>query len=226
MRAVVIANGVCSADAGAVIQPDDIVIAVDGGYHHCVRWNILPHAVVGDTDSLSSEDLKAISLADIPMYRYPPRKDQTDLELALDHAVNLGADTILLLAALGARWDMTIANVMLLMSPRISGITVHIIDGSQEICLIRGGEHREFSGNTGDILSLIPLCSEAVGVCTGGLEYPLFHETLYAGSTRSISNVFCEKTVTVSLEKGFLICVIDHSQCSQCNQCDRAVMDR
>ncbi len=210
MRAIIIASGVCSADFAVTLYPKDVVIAVDGGYRHCVHWHIRPHVVIGDMDSLSNEDMEAISLAGIPMHRHPPRKDQTDLELALEYAVGLGADTILLLAVLGARWDMTLGNVMVLRSPKLSGIAVRIIDGLQEIFLIRERAPEAFFGKKGDILSLIPLTSEVTGVSTAGLEYPLRHETLYAGSTRGVSNVFLEETAMVSFEKGLMLCVIHH----------------
>ena len=209
MRAIIVANG-SFAFPCLPIQKEDIVIAVDGGYRHCLRLNIRPHMVVGDMDSLSSEELDDICGAGIPICRYPSRKDQTDLELAMHHARNLGADDIILLGAMGGRWDMTLANVMILASPLTAGSTVRILDGSQEICLLQGISHQQFTGNIGDTFSLIPLSAVVAGVCTNGLEYPLENETLTLGSTRSISNVICEKNAAVSIEKGLLLCAIIH----------------
>ena len=79
------------------------------------------------------------------------------MELALQPARSLGANDIVLLGALGARWDMTLANVMLLAAPELAGCRVRILDGMQEISLVRGGETHRFEGNAGDLLSLIPL---------------------------------------------------------------------
>lgn len=209
MRAVIIANGILN-DSLSKLQDEDIVIAVDGGYRHCVSLNIRPSIVIGDMDSLTPEDLDEIIMAGITVSRHPVRKDQTDMELAMDHAIGLGADSILVYAALGARWDMTLSNVMMLASSRLTGCHVRILDDNQEICLVRDKEEKLFTGNIGDTLSLIPLGKDATGVCTRGLEYHLDGKTLLLSSTRGISNVFCEKTASVSVEEGLLLCVIHH----------------
>ena len=209
MRAVIIANGIIG-DFLPVIFPEDIVIAVDGGFRHCLKLKLRPHSLIGDMDSLSSEEIDAVTRNGIPISRYPARKDHTDMELALHSARSLGADDIVLMGALGARWDMTIANIMLLAAPELAGCRVRILDGMQEISLVRGGETRQFEGNVGDLLSLIPLGTDAQNVCVTGLEYPLSGEPLHFSGTRGISNVFCDRTATVSLEDGLLLCVIQH----------------
>jgi thiamine pyrophosphokinase len=209
MRAVIIANGIIGGLC-PLIFPEDIVIAVDGGLRHCLELKLRPHSLIGDMDSLSPEEIDAVIRSGIPISRYPARKDHTDMELALHHAMSMGADDIVLLGALGARWDMTIANVMLLAAPELSGCRVRILDGMQEISLVRAGETRRFEGNAGDLLSLIPLRTDAQNVRVTGLEYPLSGETLYFGATRGISNVFHDQTATVFLENGLLLCVVQH----------------
>lgn len=209
MRAVIIANGVISGKH-PVLRPDDHIIAVDGGYRHCLAFTLCPHLLIGDMDSLTPEEIDTASRSGIPVARYPTRKDFTDLELALQTAVQTGADDIVLIGALGARWDMTLANIMILASPVIDGCRTRIWDGDQEISLLQGGKMHRFDGTIGDILSLIPLGKDVHHICTTGLEYPLSDETLHFSATRGISNVFCEKTATVVLGDGLLICVIQH----------------
>jgi len=209
MRAVIIANGVVG-DFHSTVLPDDIVIAVDGGLRHCLELNLRPHTLIGDMDSLSPEEIDAATRSGIPISRYPAHKDHTDLELALQAAIRLGAGDIVLLGALGGRWDMTIANVMLLAAPELAGRRIRILDGMQEITLVRAGETHRFEGNAGDLLSLIPLRADAKNVRVSGLEYPLNKETLHFSATRGISNVFCDRTATVFLEEGLLLCIIRH----------------
>ncbi len=209
MRAVIIANGIFR-NFLPVIAPEDIVIAVDGGLRHCLELKLRPHTLIGDMDSLTPEEIDAVARSGIPISRYPARKDYTDMELALQAARSLGADNIVLLGALGARWDMTLANIMLLAAPELAGCQVRILDGMQEISLVQGGERQRFDGQAGDLLSLIPLRAEAKNVCVTGLEYPLNGETLYFSASRGISNVFCDQTATVFLEEGLLLCVIQH----------------
>ena len=209
MRAVIIANGLIGAFPPAIF-PDDTIIAVDGGLRHCLSLKIIPHTLIGDMDSLFPEEIDTVIRSGISISRYPARKDHTDLELALHAAVNMGADDIVLLGALGGRWDMTIANVMLLASPELAGRRVSILDGEQELSLVHAGEMRRFEGKSGDILSLIPLGMNAGNIHTTGLEYPLNGEKLHFSTTRGISNVFCGQTATVFLAEGLLLCVIQH----------------
>lgn len=213
MRAVIFANGVLNLpDARPVIRPGDILIAADGGVRYCQELGVIPVAVIGDLDSLLPDEISALQDADVEITRYPARKDQTDLELALRHAINLGVDEILVLGALGARWDMTIANILLLGAPELAGITIRLIDGQQEIVLLRGEGKITFHGRRGDTLSLMPLGQDARGVTLAGLEYPLEDGRLRFGSTRGISNVLIAETATVYLKQGLLLCTIIHQE--------------
>ena len=211
MRAIVFANGELKhpESVAALIQDGDYIIAADGGSHHCAQLGIRPHLVVGDFDSLDEPELKALEASGARLVRYDPHKDFTDLELALEHARKNGASQALVFAALGRRWDQTLANLLLPAAQTLSDLEVRLIDGAQEISLLRGGENCRLEGRVGDTLSLIPLTLEARGVLTQGLEYPLNRETLYLGATRGISNVFNEPQASVSLEEGLLlICVL------------------
>jgi len=211
LRAVIFANGVLNLpDARTVIRPDDIIIAADGGVHHCQDLGVTPAVVIGDLDSLLPDEISALQTADVEIIRYPAQKDQTDFELALRHAISLGADEILGLGALGARWDMTIANILLLGAPELAGLTVRLIDRQQEIVLLRGEGKITFHGRRGDTLSLIPLGQDARGVTLAGLEYSLEDGILRFGSTRGISNVLVEETATVYLKQGLLLCTLMH----------------
>ncbi len=188
-------------------MPDDLLIAADGGMHHCQAMGITPSVVIGDFDSLDPDELNKLQSSGVEIIQYPAHKDQTDLELALDLALDMGVDEILVFGALGARWDMSIANILLLTLPEFSGLKLKFIEENQFITLLRGGEEFTLNGEKGDILSLTALDQEVKGVTLSGLEYPLKDGMLRLGSTRGISNVLVENTATVSLKKGLLLCV-------------------
>ena len=209
MRAVIFANGVLNnlQNVHDIILPDDLIIAADGGMTHCRALGIKPSIVIGDLDSLDPDYLKSLQTSGTEIISYPINKDQTDLELALHKAFDLGSDEILVLGALGARWDMTIANLFLSASPEFSKVTIRLIDGHQEIILLRGKGELTFKGKKGDILSIVPLGQDAYGVTLRGLEYPLKDDVLKFGATRGISNVLIDDTATVYLKKGLLLCI-------------------
>jgi len=209
LRAVIFANGVLNnlQDIHNIILPDDLIIAADGGMTHCRALGIKPSIVIGDLDSLDPDYLKSFQTSGTEIISYPINKDQTDLELAFFKALDLGSDEILVLGALGARWDMTIANLFLSASPEFSKVTIRLIDGHQEIILLRGKGELTFKGKKGDILSIVPLGQDAYGVTLRGLEYPLKDDVLKFGATRGISNVLIDDTATVYLKKGLLLCI-------------------
>ncbi|MDO9566323.1 MAG: thiamine diphosphokinase [Candidatus Desulfaltia sp.] len=206
MQAVIFANGIV-VDAGSVFSENDLIIAADGGLHHCRSLGIIPDVVIGDMDSLTGDDIKGLQIAGVEIIRYPAKKDQTDLELALKLAIDRGADEIVVFGAMGGRWDMSIANILLPAEQNLSNATIRIIDGRHEIMLLRAGKEIIFHGKKGDILSLIPLGRDTLGITTIGLEYPLKDDMLKLGSSRGISNVFIENSATVFLKQGLLLCV-------------------
>ena len=209
MRAVIFANGVLSVPVAAPL-PGDLVFAADGGARHCLALGIIPAVVVGDFDSLEPAELAVLERNGAEVVRHPARKDFTDLELAIQLAVERGMQEIQVLGALGARWDQTLANLLLPAAVALQGVRISLVDGPQEILLIRAGETLEIRGRPGDIVSLIPLNEDAAGISTAGLEYPLAGEPLYFGRTRGISNVLSAESGRVSLESGLLLCVVIH----------------
>lgn len=212
MRSIIIANGQLNKPGHfqAKIQAGDLLIAADGGARHFRDLGLFPHLAVGDFDSLEMEEVLELENAGVQLIRYPERKDYTDLELALQLAVERGASEVLVYAALGYRWDQTLANLLMPAAKHFNPVRVRLIDGEQEITLIRGGETLALNGDPGDTVSLIPVIGDASGITTHGLEYPLHQETLYFGSTRGISNVLLAPSAKVTLENGLLICVMIH----------------
>lgn len=212
MRAIIFANGHLNDPQASrsVIQPGDLLIAADGGSRHCLSLGLLPDVLIGDFDSLDEADLARMQASGVETIRHPAHKDFTDLELALQYARERGAQEILVFAALGARWDQTLANLLLPAASGLREANIVLVDGPQEIRLLRGGETLKVQGLPGDTLSLIPLGGDALGITTGQLEYPLEHETLFFGATRGVSNVFTGETASIQLEDGLLLCVVIH----------------
>lgn len=207
MRAVVVANGKLTDFEAArrVIQPGDLLIAADGGANHCQAMGLTPAVVIGDFDSVDPKTLKALKNAGTKVISHPARKDETDLELALLHARAVGAAEVLVLAGLGARWDQTLANLLLPLHPKLLGMSISFQDGLQRIYLVE--DQIQLQGVPGDLVSLIPISGDAQGVTTSGLEYPLQDESLYLGATRGVSNRLLAEEATVQVKRGRLICI-------------------
>jgi thiamine pyrophosphokinase len=211
LRAVVLANGMLEDVPGlrrrlAGWSPT-LVIGADAGARHAAALGLRLTALLGDLDSIDPPMLAEARRNGVDVRSFPADKDETDLELALLFAVEAGADEICILGALGARIDMTLANIMLLAHPRLTGRRVEMWDAGQTVWLIRPpGE--AVPGRIGDRLSLLPMGDFADGVTTHGLEYPLQGERLPLGPARGVSNVVAAENPRVELKCGLLLAIL------------------
>jgi len=208
LRAVILANGVLSHPVN--IEKEDYIIAADGGIANCLVLGLVPKVVIGDFDSIQAENLKELEKLGSKTIKFPERKDETDLELAINHAIETGHEDIVIFAALGERWDQTIANILLPVCH--PGINIMIQDGQYEIHYINAGKVLFINGQPGDIVSLIPLSSVVCGIYTEGLEYPLSDGTLHFGKTRGVSNRINGNTGRVEIKQGILLCTVIHQE--------------
>src|SRR2546425_11671893 len=142
MRAVVVAHGDVLPSDRAAIEDEDFVVAADGGAFALERWKILPHLVVGDMDSLGDAGVKRLARQGIGVAKFAAAKDESDLELAVTHAIAAGAKEIVLLGALGGgRLDHETANLLLLADPGYDGVRIEARRGALRV-RARSGERR------------------------------------------------------------------------------------
>jgi len=213
-RAVIFANGELSHPEAVLrlVKPGDLLIAADGGARLCHQLGLIPAILIGDFDSLDEDEVTSFAESGAQVIRHPERKDFTDLELALRYAQSLSVREVVVFAALGARWDQTLANLLLPAAAGLVGMRIRLVDGPQEVMLLRRGEALSIQGQTGDTVSLIPIGGDASEVTTHGLEYPLLSETLYFGATRGLSNVLLDNRATIHLKEGLLLIVLIHAE--------------
>ena len=164
--------------AGGTLQPGkafyeaiasaDMIIAADSGAATALRYGFNPAIVVGDFDSLDELLLQELGERGSQVRRVAVEKDETDTELAVQAAIEQGATSITLLGVIGGvRFDHTIANILLLAG--FEAVEMRIVDGPSTGWIVRGPGSSAIDGQVGDLLSLLPLTSDATGVRTGGL---------------------------------------------------------
>lgn len=207
MRAVLFSNGEVPQPLSVRehLRQDDVFVAVDGGMRHLHVLDLSPQLIIGDMDSIPSNILSEFEKADTEVLRFPPAKDETDLELALDILAERGFDEILIVGALGGRIDQTVANIWLLANHSCPGFSIRFDDGCERIDLIL--DQLTINGAAGDQVSLIPFGSEVTGITTKGLAYPLDDETLFPEKTRGLSNVLNGKQAQIQIRSGKLLCI-------------------
>ncbi len=189
----------------------DLIIAADGGSNHALALDVKPDVVIGDLDSIDAATRQRLQQVGAHFITYPTHKDFTDLELALQYAVECGASEITICGALGGRWDQSLANLMLLTLPLLDRVVARIVEGEVTICIVRDRadhpDRAEIVGRAGDTLSLIALKGDAHGVTITGGEYPLTDAVLPFGASLGISNVLTESVATVSVTDGLVLVV-------------------
>lgn len=201
---VIFANGDLSSQ-NIDILPQTTIIAADGGIRHCLNLGITPHVVIGDFDSVVEGSLSILEIKGTQLIQYPANKNETDLELAINYAVEKGATDISLYGLLGGRWDMSFGNILLLASPAYDSINFRVIDGNVNIFIVRGGRSLTLNGNIGDKVSVLPLSPLPTGITYSGLAWALNNVSLPFGSPRGISNYLIDEKATIKLDSGIIL---------------------
>jgi thiamine pyrophosphokinase len=188
-----------------LLRADDFIICADGGTRHAFALGLMPNLVIGDMDSISKVHWQKLEEAGVPIELFPPDKNETDLELAINRAIEFEPGEIVIVAALGGRLDQTIGNLALLTNVQLAAFDVRLDDGAEEIFFCRN--QVQVQGGSGDIVSLIPWGNPARGVQTQGLKWVLNSETLYPEKTRGISNEMLSETAHIKISSGTLLII-------------------
>jgi len=214
-RIIIFANGELPDPnkARLLLHADDYLICADGGTRHAVTLAVQPDLIIGDMDSLEKGQLEELQKSGVSIELYPRDKNETDLELAINRAIELKPTQIIIIAALGGRLDQTLANITLLSDPRLSTLRtgsgqafdIRLDDGMEEIFVCR--DQVQVHGRSGDLVSLIPWQGGVSKIQTKNLKWPLDHETLYPDKTRGISNEMIDETASISIGSGLLLIV-------------------
>jgi thiamine pyrophosphokinase len=184
----------------------DRVIAADGGCAAALDAGVRLDAVIGDLDSLPNPIRSQVETAGIELVPYPQEKDWTDLELAVERAIDEGATSITLAGVLrGTRTDHGLSAVFLLERILDAGARARIVRARESIELI--DDRWDGPAPAGTLVSLLPLSPQVDGVTTQGLAYPLAEETLARVATRGLSNRVIAQPVSVVLRQGRLLVV-------------------
>jgi thiamine pyrophosphokinase len=210
MRAIIFANGQMQYLPKGIhpLKTDDLIIAADGGLRFCIQENIVPHLIIGDLDSVDKTQLMEMKKLGVEILQYPMEKDATDLELSLQIALDKGAQEVIILSALGARWDMTFSNVLLLASDVLINVNSRLLDQNQEIFCMKGPEQVDLIHRKGNNLSLLPISDCARGVTLQGMKYPLNNESLCMGTSRGLSNIVINHKASIQIQSGvMLVCI-------------------
>jgi thiamine pyrophosphokinase len=183
-----------------------IRVAVDGGYRYFARSKTFPHLLIGDLDSLGGIPAGLSSRTEVVVH--PTRKDRTDTELALDHALKAGATEIDIIQPTIGDPDHFLANLYLLSrkidSGRSKSVRLRLVGPRFEAFYLENGSHR-FERAKDSTVSVIPV-SASIKLSWTGTAYDVRRVLVKRGQTRSTRNRILSGRATVRVDgEAFLI---------------------
>lgn len=191
-------------DAVAQVPHDAIVLAADGALDHALVAGLTPAGLVGDLDSISPDGL-AWAQHHATIAQHDPDKDHTDTELALQVAVNLTPQRLVLLSGGGDRLDHSLAAIGALGHPSLT--CVPEIDGwwgHQRFHVLHGPGKLTLEIEVGAVVSLLATHGAATGVTITGVRWPLDATDLPALVGHGVSNEVVDEHVEIRLHAGVL----------------------
>lgn len=185
----------------------DKIIAVDRGLSFLNRNNLEPDLIVGDFDSLGDERVLKQYESRVPIRRFIPEKDATDMEIGIRAAVDMGADSIAILGGTGTRLDHVLGNIQSLTIPLEKGIEAYLVDKNNRIRLLDGERVIHKNQLFGTYVSFLPLTTTVEGLCLEGFKYPLDRYTLTSNNSIGVSNEVDAPEARIGMDQGILIMV-------------------
>ena len=188
-------GSVSRRDLALALELAPILVAADGGANIAFDWDILPHAVIGDLDSI--DGLSATAL-DVPLV-FVDDQNSTDLEKCL---AKLPAQIILGIGFFGGRLDHQIAalNAICLVKDRIV-----LLVGSDDVAFRLPNEFT-LKLRQHDRVSLFPM-SEVEARSTG-LKWSLDGLPFRPNGQIGCSNVALGGDMTVQFLSGDMLMIL------------------
>ena len=207
MKRCVLISGASISDyefAKKYLRAEDICIFCDCGLEHAGKLGIKPDLIVGDMDSFTGE------LPTAEIIKLPAAKDDTDTFFAAKEALRRGFKEVLMLGAIGERFDHTMGNISVLMMLSKNGADAKIIYDRSEISFISSDGASDTALISGECryFSVIAAGGPARGVVIENAAYPLENGVIKPEYQYGISNeVLPGKTAKVRVSEGTLMIV-------------------
>lgn len=203
----VIISGSPDADISFIksqIKPNDYVICADRGYSYAQRCYANPDLFIGDFDSFNGKVENNVEIISLKVH-----KDYTDTMYCAKVALERGYKDIVILGALGGRFDHSFANLSTLKYLSENGATPKILTENESIEYKPKGEY-EYHFLNGYTFSVFPFgCNEIEVTYRGQVEYPANFLKVSSSDTTTISNIFRSDDVKIAIEKGSALIIVD-----------------
>ncbi|MCI5075144.1 thiamine diphosphokinase [Oricola sp.] len=189
------------------------ILAADGGIRNAERLGVTPELWLGDFDS--ADPTLEDRFSGVARDNHSPDKAVSDGEIAIRHALELGACDLLLVGALGGpRSDHAFFNLAgaVDLARRIPELDILLSSGDEEAIPVRPKKKLRPDWPDGTIFSVMSF-DTMVGLTVRGAKWPLDDVHVPFGSTWTLSNV-AKEGLEIHLTRGYAvaICQFDKSR--------------
>ncbi|MTD30285.1 thiamine diphosphokinase [Planomicrobium sp. YIM 101495] len=190
MKIVITAGGPAAELPDFSLWEDVSYVGVDAGCMTLLEKGVHPVAVVGDFDSVSDAEYEHLRGMFPDLEKVSAEKDETDTELALQKAVELGGNHITVIGVTGGRLDhyMSALHAVYNYQERYSDVAFEIVNYRNRLRFLSIGEHQVGSDPAYKYISFYPFSEAIEGFHLKGFKYEVVDETIPFGSTRFVSN--------------------------------------
>ena len=177
-------------------EEGDLVISADAGYKNATLMRVHTNILIGDFDSLGRipDDVDEVK-------QVPVEKDLTDTQIAVETAIEKGAEEIIIVGSTAGRFDHALSMMAILEKYWGSRVPIYIVNGQNRVRFIR---------NSGFIVvrsqykyfSVLAADEKVKGVSIDGGKYPLKNATLQRSHQFAVSNEITKNAALINVRKG------------------------
>lgn len=194
-----------------VISAAGCVIAADAGLVLCRAVGRLPDLCVGDFDSTPPNVLAEAEAAGARILRYSAQKDESDLDLALAAAREMGACEVRFTAAFAGRLDHTLAALGTVMAAADLRAVCEEPDWNGYALREAVHQRLDLRERPGTVVSLMAIGGPA-RVTADGLAYALLDAAIPSASSFGLSNVATADSQAIEVSSGGLLVIVNRSE--------------
>lgn len=190
----------------------DYWIGCDRGALYLLDNDIKLNLAIGDFDSVDETEFERIKSSAETIKVHPIEKDLTDLELALNEALEFGVIDLYLFGVTGGRKDHELSSLFLLEYLADKQINARIIDRQNMISIYHPGGYSISHSLLYPKISFLPLTKQVSGLSLTDFYYPLTNRTIKRGDSLTLSNHLIRQTGYFSFDAGILIVIKSSEQ--------------
>lgn len=197
---------------GGVVYPDliderpeegDLIVTADAGWQTAAAMGLTPDVAVGDFDTAP---LPRELAETVECRKFPPEKNATDTQLAVEAALDRGAREIVIIGGLEGRLDHTLSTVAILEDLRRKKVPAVIISGKNRVRFVKDdGVILTRSGYS--YFSVIAVSERVKGVSMEGCKYPLKKGKIERTRQWAVSNEIVGNCALIEIGKGSVLVI-------------------